>query len=298
MSTKKIVKALKISKIDVNKISIGSKNVNKKVTIYNENKPGLVYQTPFLQVKEKLRKVNENLSVKLYNFDTWFRGDTHSRISGYYQFIDNYEDRISTLVEDQMVKQINNNSTDKWFNNPNNVNIKSLIRIYDEENGVYFIKWTLELNDNIFIDENKNTFNPENLDETYLVKLIIESPDFWINDNQFAPAAIVRKVLVKKMESASEYEFDETESEGSDNEFISVLATEQKPKQNNKNTTKSNRNLNLDNKKEKIQEANKREANLNRYNHKREEKKISGLRGNNNDNYNNVISDDDNIFQE
>ncbi len=100
------------------------------------------------------------------------------------------------------------------------------------------------------------------------------------------------------MESASEYEFDETESEGSDNEFISVLATEQKPKQNNKNITKGNRNLNLDNKKEKIQEANKRESNLNRNSHKREEKKISGLRGNNNDNYNNIISDDDNIFQE
>lgn len=297
MSNKKIVKALKISKIDVNKISIGSKNVNKKVPIYNENKPGLVYQTPFLQVKEKLRKVNENLSVKLYNFDTWFRGDTNSRISGFYQFIDNFEDRISTLVEDQMVKQINNNSTDKWFSKPNNVNIKSLIRIYDDDNQIYFIKWTLDLNNNIFIDENKNAFNPEDLDETYLVKLIIEVFDFWINDNQFAPAAVVRKVLVKKMESASEYEFDETESEGSDNEFISVLATEQKPKQNNKNTTKPNRNLNLDNKKEKIQEANQRELNLNRYNHKREEKKISGLRGNN-DNYINVLSDDDNIFQE
>ncbi|AZL89479.1 hypothetical protein QKC54_gp0343 [Megavirus baoshan] len=297
MSTKKIVKALKISKIDVNKISIGSKNVNKKVPIYNENKPGLVYQTPFLQVKEKLRKVNENLSVKLYNFDTWFRGDSNSRISGFYQFIDNFEDRISTLVEDQMVKQINNNSTDKWFSKPNNVNIKSLIRIYDDDNQIYFIKWTLDLNNNIFIDENKNAFNPEDLDETYLVKLIIEVFDFWINDNQFAPAAVVRKVLVKKMESASEYEFDETESEGSDNEFISVLATEQKPKQNNKNTTKHNRNLNPDNKKEKIQEANQRELNLNRYNHKREEKKISGLRGNN-DNYINVLSDDDNIFQE
>ncbi|QGR53835.1 hypothetical protein [Moumouvirus maliensis] len=230
MSNKKVVKALKISKVDINKITIGSKLVDKRVPVYyGGHTSALVYQTPFLEVKEKLRRINEN--VKLYNVDTWFKGDSNNRIAGFYQFIDNFEDHISNLVEKQVV-----NSNNKWFNNQQNINIKSLIRLLESDNNVSYIKWTLDLTNNIFVDENKNEFNPEDLDESYVIKLIIEVSDLWIHENQFGPAAVVRKILVKKLESSSEYEFDDTDSDNSDNEeLISALATEQKPvtKQNN-----------------------------------------------------------------
>ncbi|AGC01837.1 hypothetical protein H012_gp626 [Acanthamoeba polyphaga moumouvirus] len=235
-NNKKVVKALKISKIDINKITIGSKLVDKRVPIYyNGNSNGLVYQTPFLEVKEKLRRVNEN--VKLYNIDTWFKGDSNKRIAGFYQFIDNFEDHISNLVEKQVI-----NSNNKWFNNQQNINIKSLIRLLEADNNISYIKWTLDLtNNNIFVDENKNVFNPEDLDESHVIKLIIEVGDLWIHENQFGPAAVVRKILVKKLESSSEYEFDETDSDDSDNEeLISALATEQKPSNTKQNNPKQN----------------------------------------------------------
>ncbi|AGF85454.1 hypothetical protein QJ854_gp328 [Moumouvirus goulette] len=235
-NNKKIVKALKISKIDINKITIGSKLVDKRVPVYyNGNSSGLVYQTPFLEVKEKIRRVNEN--VKLYNIDTWFKGDSNKRIAGFYQFIDIFEDHISSLVEKQVI-----NSNNKWFNNQQNINVKSLIRLLETDNNISYVKWTFDLtNNNIFVDENKNVFNPEDIDESYAIKLIIEVADLWIHENQFGPAAVVRKILVKKIESSREYEFDDTDSDNFDNEeLISALATEQKPSNPKQNNSRQN----------------------------------------------------------
>lgn len=219
MTEKQIVKALKISDIDIEKIIVGTKKTNKTVPITYKEKP-LVFQTPFLEITAKPRKTSFQ---NIYQLDTLFKGDTKQKIDQWYQFIENIETSVSNQV-------INNGS--KWFTQKNVV-IKSLIRELDSEKEIYFVKWPIDLKTNIFVDEYKNSFNVENLKEKDLIKLIIELSDLWINENQCGLAIIVQKILVKPFSEkiASEYIFDDSESENSNNDennIISLLATEQK----------------------------------------------------------------------
>jgi len=219
-ATKQVIKALKISDITMDDIIIGNKKTNKTVRIfYKEN--SLIFQTPFLEVTSGLKKTSY---PSIYQLNTLFKGDSKQKIHNWYQFIENLETQISNLV-------INNDS--KWFSQKNVV-FKSLIRELDSEKGIFFVKWAIDLKNNIFVDEYKKPFNPTNLKENDSIKLIVEISDLWIHENQCGLAVIVQKVLVKPYveKIQSEYIFDETDSENSDdykeNKIISLLATENK----------------------------------------------------------------------
>lgn len=234
MSNKQVIKAQKISDIKITDIVIGSKKTNKTVPItYNGKSKMLVCQTPFLEVKGDLRKTPY---PNIYQLDTLFKGDGKLKIHELYQFIEKLETHIS--------EQVMNNGS-QWFTQKNII-IKSLIRELDAEKEVYFIKWPINLETNIFVDENKNSFNPSNLKEKDLVKLIIEISNLWVDENQCGLAAHVQKILVKPYSEKlqNEYIFDETDSESAgdekENNIISLLATEQKPKVQNTNTNNAN----------------------------------------------------------
>ena len=225
MATKEVIKALKISDIKISDITIGTKKTNKTVPILLGDKL-LVCQTPFLEIKGNLRKTPY---PNIYQMDTLFRGDTKQKIHQWYNFIENIETHISDLVM---------NTGSKWFTQKN-VIIKSLIRELEPDKGIFFIKWPVDLQTNIFVDENKKAFDPSKLHDKDLVKLIIEISNLWIDGNQCGLAVIVQKVLVRpyteKVES--EYIFDDTDSEHelseNENNIISLLATEQKTQPSN-----------------------------------------------------------------
>ncbi len=224
-----VIKALRLSDINIEEVIIGTKKTNKTVPISFKGKP-LVFQTPFLEVKGALKKTPY---PNIYQLDTLFKGDSKQKIHQWYQFLENLETHISNQV-------VNNGST--WFTQED-VNIKSLIRELDSVKEIYFMKWPIDLSTNIFIDEQKKTFNPSDLKDKDCIKLIVEISYLWISENNCGLAVIVQKILVKPFSEKiqSEYIFEDTDSEASDiddneNNIISLLATEQKTRPRNADT--------------------------------------------------------------
>lgn len=210
-----IIKASKISDIVINEIIFGTKKSNKVPIIYKSS--NFIFQTPFLELSSHLI---DTPFPDLFQMITLFNGESKKKIDQWFQFIENVETRISEQIE-------NNND---WFSNTN-VSFKSLIR-GDKDN--LFVKWIVDLKENIFIDESRNEVNPFSLKAGDLVKLIVEIPYLWIKDDQFGIVVTVHKGLVKssteKEEVPTDYQFDDdTESESSeDDDMVSLLATEQK----------------------------------------------------------------------
>ena len=218
---KNIIKALKISNINVDNIVVGQKKNNKTIPITLSGED-IVCQTPFLEIKGSMRKTS---FTNIYQIDTLFKGDDQTKIDQWYQFIENIESKITNQI-------ITKGS--KWFTQKD-VFIKSLIREQDGDKNQYpknelcFIKWPIDLQMCSFIDEEKKSFNPLDIKDGDCIKLIIEISNLWIDNNQFGLVVVVRKILVKQRieKIESEYIFDESEKTEED-VIISLLATEQK----------------------------------------------------------------------
>lgn len=221
-SSKQVIKASKIGDIIIDEIIMAPKKIKNKVSITLNGKSPVI-QTPFLQITGTLRKTPV---PHIYQIDTLFRGDSDKKMNQWYEFIENLETHITNHIM---------SIGTSWFTEKN-VIIKSLIRENDNDSNIHFIKWPICLADNMFIDENKKPFDPSEIKDKDLIKLIIEISDLWVQENQCGLAVIVQKVLVKphveKIES--EYIFDDSDSSVSysddDNKsnIISLLATEQK----------------------------------------------------------------------
>lgn len=248
MDSKQKIRALKISDVIIDDITVSTKKTNRTVPITYKN-GSLVFQTPWLEVRGNFRKTP---FPNIYQFDTLFKGDGKQKIHQFYQFIENLETHISNQI-------ISNGS--KWFTQKNVV-IKSLIRELENDKGVFFIKWPIDLQPNIFIDDQKKSFDPSNLQDKHLVKLIVEISNLWIDENQCGLAVFVQKVMVKSSSGKQkEYVFDESESDvGTDEKssnIISLLATEQNNKNmeghpSNEKETVNNQNIKTSDNKESI----------------------------------------------
>lgn len=218
MANTEVIKALRISNINVDEVVLGTKKTTKTIPIRYQNKP-FVFQTPFMEVLGGLGKTRY---PNLYQLDTLFKGDTRSKIDQMFHFIENLEDRV--------VKLLSSNGN-LWFQHQEIV-IKTLIRELDASKENYFIKWPIGLKDNIFVGEDKKPFDPSELKSGDCVKLIVGISDLWMGGNQCGLAVNVQKILVKKFEEkiSSEYIFDDSDNEDNDSEnnIISLLATEQK----------------------------------------------------------------------
>lgn len=231
MSQRQVIRALKTSKININSVIISTKKINNSAKIsYNKPDYPFVIQTPFLEVLTPLVGISgsntgSNTESKISHLTTLFKGDTPSRVNSFNEFIDDIEGYVQSHIETHHMKLFNENS---------GVDMKSLIKIIDQEKKIYGIKWIIKSDLTEFLDEYKNPFDPKNLQTKDLVKIIFEIPDLYISDaNQCMLAALVRKILVKKSveEINSEYVFDsdsDSDNETADHQdFISLLATEQ-----------------------------------------------------------------------
>ena len=238
MSSKQVIKASKIREIKVDDILLGTKKIGKSVPISLNNK-SIVFQTPFLEVKGELRKTQ---LPNIYQLDTLFRGDAAKKINQFFQFIEAVESHVS--------EQVNDNGT-KWFTQKNII-FKSLVREVENEKGIFFIKWLINMQPDMFVDENKKSFDCVNLHNKDFVKLIVEISNLCLDEKQCGLAAFVQKVQVKehieKLESEYIFNSDsENESDEKTHNIMSLFGTEQKKPE--KTTTTIPKNLSPQNKK-------------------------------------------------
>jgi hypothetical protein len=219
MTSKSVIKALKISNINVEDIKVGPKKTNKKIPISLADKP-LVFQTPFFEISNIPAKTDY---PNIFQLDTLFKGDSKRKIESWFKFVDTLENYISN--------QVTNNGS-KWFTQKQ-VQIKSLIR--EPEKNVFFMRWLVDLKVCTFVDEKSKQFDPSKLKHNDLIKLIVEIPELWIDNSACRLAVIVQKILVKTPTEKiyNEYVFDDSDTDNSDSEnddrqnIISLLATEQ-----------------------------------------------------------------------
>lgn len=231
-SKKEVIKALKISDIVIDDITVGTKKVNKVVSI-KLNNSSLVFQTPYIEITGGLK---ETSYPGLYQINTQFKGDDQQKVKDFYYFIEYLEKKITEQIEVYGAK---------WFTDKK-VIIKSLIH-ENENKGLFYSRWAIDLKNNIFIDKDKKPFDYKNIKEKDQIKMIIEISSLWINGNECGLAAIVHKIMVKSYveKVQNEYEFDESESSDNDNSknnIISLLATEQIKPQTKINSNVKNQN--------------------------------------------------------
>lgn len=215
----RVIKAHRISDINVEDITFGHKR-NNKIPIYLSDKP-LVFQTPFLEVTGQ---VNETSLPNIFQLCTLFEGTSKQRIIQWYNFIVNMETYIGKQAE------INGN---QWFTQQN-VSFKSMIKDLSSEKDM-FIKWAISESCGV-VDGNKNSLELMSIKDHDLIKLIVEISDLWTNESQCGLVFLVQKIMVKDNNNKieSEYIFDESESNScsedeKQTDIISLLATEQKP---------------------------------------------------------------------
>src|SRR5580692_2235399 len=90
-SSVNVIKASKVSDIDIQSIIIGDKH-DKKAKISIKDQP-IVIQTPYLEIYMVRSQPNG-----IYEVFTFCRGDTKKRIEGWIQFVGGYEAHIFSKI--------------------------------------------------------------------------------------------------------------------------------------------------------------------------------------------------------
>ena len=222
MNSTEIIKALRISDVNIDDITMLDIKQNRIIPILYQQKKSLIFQTPFLEIQDVVSKTRH---PDINQFITLFAGDTKKRIDNFFHFIEDIEIHIKNHAPQ---------TGNKWFTQKD-VTLTSLIRELD--NGDPYIKWPFDITTSIFVDENKQPFNFKDIKKKDCVKIIVELSNLWIDKNQCGLAVAIQKVLVKQHQEKiqSEYVFDDDESDSDiENEeqtkkIISLFATEQKP---------------------------------------------------------------------
>lgn len=240
MEKKELVKASKISNINIKNVTIATSKKNKTVPIFykecnstfgKQNK-SLIFQTPFLEVMDP---VQDTRLSGINQFVTCFPSKPHIKKNHFFNFIENLETYIIDLVD---------KTEESWFAEKN-VTMTPLIR-ETTDTCINYIKWPFYNTSCLFIDEKKQPFNFENIRKKDSVKLIVEISNLWIDKNQFGLEINIQKVMVRPHleKIQSEYIFDEdssSESEEANNKMSQLFATDQKSK--NSKSIKHNSNL-------------------------------------------------------
>ena len=213
---RKIIRASRTSAVNISEVVL-EKKTGKTVSIISGNKP-FVIQTPLLKVIELRKTQVDNIYILLTVVDDGATVENNH----FLKFIDNIENKIC----DEVIKH-----GKTWFTKKD-IRIKSLIQETDNNN---IIKWPIYVENNIFYDEDKKSFDIMTITDSSQIKLIVEMPYIWLNDDQFGIATTIKKGLVKAcpVHIQNEYIFDG--SDDSDNnddvsdKMISVMATEKHP---------------------------------------------------------------------
>jgi hypothetical protein len=215
---KQTIKPLKISEIKISDIIIGNKTKNQKVPLSLKGKP-IITQTPYFEVISTVMKTSHDNICQLETIP-----DENSEKSiRFLQFIEDIETYICNYLQSGNLN---------WFND-HNITFKSFIR-EDKQKRVY-IRWPMELTNDLFINFKKEIIDPFKIKEGQLIRFIIEISNLWINENKIGLAIIVQKAMIKDKEEVSnietEYIFTESEEENNSDENDSIytsFVTEQK----------------------------------------------------------------------
>jgi hypothetical protein len=218
---KQIIKAMKITDINISNVSISTVKNNKVIPVRLNDEP-LIFQTPYLEVADRLRKTTY---PTIYQLDTLFKGDSKNKITNFFKFIENLETHICSLIE----KNVSELFMQK------NIILKTLIHEMSSDKNNYYIEWPICLSTNRFVDDHRLPFDPNNLKNKDLVRFIVEISNLWINNNQFGLAIVVQKINVKPFQVKIEHEYLFDDDTDSDNDYedvatelISLLATNKK----------------------------------------------------------------------
>lgn len=223
-----IRKAQKHSSINVDNIFLDSKRKKGIVQLFY-NSEVFNIQTPFLQV---LGSITPSNFPSKKHFITAMNSNSKTSEKRIKKFINSLEQ-----IEDKVVTQIAKIGN-KWFSNQD-INFIPMIR--ETKNIDAHIKWTFDIDDTMFIDDNKNSLGFDSIKEGVLVKLIIEIPAIWINkkENQCGMIVNVKKTWIKQEQNIkpqpilkNEYIFDDetasASSSSEENNDTSLFMTEQK----------------------------------------------------------------------
>lgn len=205
------IKAHKISDINQKEIILHATNKKKTVPVTYGDRP-FVIQTPFLEVTSD--KLRPTAFPHINQLDTVFKGDTKIKTDQFFSFIEKSESNVCAQVSKKCAK---------WFEKKN-ITFKSLIRESDLNKNMYYIKWPIEMKEDMFITEHGEPFDPKKLKEKDCVRFIVEFPNIWIDEERIGYAYVVRKVMVRTLQVKidSEYVFDSESSSQSDADDSSV----------------------------------------------------------------------------
>jgi hypothetical protein len=214
-----IIKALRVSEINISDIELGNKH-DKKAKLSIKNKL-IIMQTPLLEVDTI--PILTNCS-DVYEFTTLLTGRSQRKIKRFSKFTEDFESHIFNIIKEKY---------NTWFKE-NKIDYKPLIR--EKKDGTLFIKWIFDKSITPCIDKNNNEFDISKIKIRDQIQFIIELSYLWINTNQFGIVVTVHKMRVYEFNEpiVNEYEFNNSESiskSDSDDEaedMISLLATETK----------------------------------------------------------------------
>jgi hypothetical protein len=199
-------------------IKLGNNVSSKRLVpiIFSGNNSNIL-QTPYFKVLSVSQTKHDDI-IKLTTEVNIHTAREHE----FFTFIDNMEDTISSEVS---------RKGSKWFSSKH-VCMKSLIRETDDRANEYYIIWHIQIYDGIMVDEYENNVDVLELHEGSMVRFVVEVSDIWVNNNQFGMVTIVRRIMCASTETTDEeiervdYKFHSEEE--SDDELVSLIATEQK----------------------------------------------------------------------
>lgn len=188
MVTKKQIKALKISEIDINKIMLGKKNGNKSKLSYDDSL--LVFQTPYMGVKNLLKKT---LYPYIFRIDTFFKGENQEKLKLFHSFLERIDEKILGLV---------NNVGGDWFESKD-IDYKCIIEYEGKDYENNYIKWPIDINYVKDIDD------LEKMNLTDQVRFIVTVPNLWIEGSRFGLTYCIQKYMIRREEKTeNEYLFN------------------------------------------------------------------------------------------
>lgn len=230
------MKANRISETNINLVNLSRKRTGMLVSLDYNNTPFLI-QTPYLTVKNKFNVINKNI----YNVETHIYGESKSKTTSFYNFINNLETHITNKTLEY---------GKSWFGDCN-VFFKSMIK--KDTNTTEYIKWPVNFSDTNIIDTEGNIIDPINVKEGDLLRFIIEISDLWISDatNNFGMMYVVQKIMIKyknnnnrRKKNEIDYAFEESDSDPDLSEdkinIISSMATENSCTSNYRNYSRIN----------------------------------------------------------
>jgi len=120
---------------------------------------------------------------------------------------------------------------ENWFSENSNITMKSLVK---SGSKYEYVKWPISIkNEDVCTYDNRMPCDPDNIDFNSEVRFIVEVPYMWIKNDNCGLFVVIRKIVIKEVETQPElfYKFDdnsedECENNSEDEHLLTLLVTE------------------------------------------------------------------------